>query len=247
MMRTVGAGRRRAGRSTTPRSRRRSASSTAGTRCRGERLPVRVHSCARRCCLELALVQCVDRPGRRRTASRRSSPPVARPRAARWRRPGSSRPTAPRCTRSTAASCSSSARARSRSRRCTAASTLDADALPARYVGLLDVLPARGRHLRQGHPGHLPRPPVRQGRDVLVLRTRNARRRARADPRDRGGRSSAASGCRTASSTSRPATSAPPRPRSTTSRRGCRRRAATASSPRARTTPTTRPAGSARG
>ncbi len=35
---------------------------------------------------------------------------------------------------------------------------------------LLPVLPPRGRYVRQGHPGHLPRPPVRQGRDVLVRR-----------------------------------------------------------------------------
>ena len=34
--------------------------------------------------------------------------------------------------------------------------------------GLLDVLPPRGRHVRQGHGRHVPRAPVRQGRDVRV-------------------------------------------------------------------------------
>ena len=38
--------------------------------------------------------------------------------------------------------------------------------------GLLDVLPARGRSGRQGHARHVPRPPVRQGRDVRLLRAR---------------------------------------------------------------------------
>ena len=43
---------------------------------------------------------------------------------------------------------------------------LDEDELPAAVRGLLDVLPARGRHLRQGHGRDVPRAPVRQGRDV---------------------------------------------------------------------------------
>ena len=55
------------------------------------------------------------------------------------------------------------------------------------------------------------------------------RRRARADPRDRGGDPAASSGCPTASSTSPSAISAARRRRSTTARRGCRARAATAS------------------
>ena len=37
---------------------------------------------------------------------------------------------------------------------------------------LLDLLPARGGRRRQGHARHLPRPPVRQGGDVLVRRAR---------------------------------------------------------------------------
>ena len=35
---------------------------------------------------------------------------------------------------------------------------------------LLSLLPARGRRGRQGHPRHLPRAPVRQGRDVQLRR-----------------------------------------------------------------------------
>ncbi len=55
---------------------------------------------------------------------------------------------------------------------------IDADRLPLRYAGLLPVLPPRGRLARQGHPGHLPRAPVRQGRDVLVRRPRGLPGRA---------------------------------------------------------------------
>ena len=52
---------------------------------------------------------------------------------------------------------------------------------------VLDVLPARGGRCRQGHARHVPRAPVRQGRDVRVLRARHVARRARAAARDRGG------------------------------------------------------------
>ncbi len=52
---------------------------------------------------------------------------------------------------------------------------------------LLAVLPPRGRRGRQGHPRHLPRAPVRQGRDVRVRPPGGVRRRARAPARDRGG------------------------------------------------------------
>ncbi len=41
--------------------------------------------------------------------------------------------------------------------------------------GALDLLPARGRRRRQGHARHLPRPPVRQGGDVLVRRPEESR------------------------------------------------------------------------
>ena len=55
---------------------------------------------------------------------------------------------------------------------------IDADKLPLRYAGLLALLPPRGGHVRQGHPRHLPGPPVRQGRDVLVRRPGGRRGRA---------------------------------------------------------------------
>ena len=64
---------------------------------------------------------------------------------------------------------------------------LDAEQLPLRYAGFSPVLPARGRRGRQGHARDLPRAPVRQGRDVQLRRARGLGRRARADPRDRGG------------------------------------------------------------
>ena len=72
------------------------------------------------------------------------------------------------------------------------------------------------------------------------------RRRARAHPRDRRGDRRRARPAVPRRRTSRPATSARRPRRSSTSRRGCRRKARTARSRRARTTPTTPPAGSAR-
>ena len=63
---------------------------------------------------------------------------------------------------------------------------LDAERLPLRYAGLLDLLPPRGGRRRPRHARHLPRPPVRQGRDVLVRRALRVRRRARAPAGDRG-------------------------------------------------------------
>ena len=55
---------------------------------------------------------------------------------------------------------------------------IDAGRLPLRYAAFSPVLPARGGLVRQGHPGHLPRPPVRQGRDVLLRRAGGLRGRA---------------------------------------------------------------------
>ena len=49
--------------------------------------------------------------------------------------------------------------------------THEARAAPGALRRLLDVLPAGSRHVRQGHARHLSCAPVRQGRDVLVLRT----------------------------------------------------------------------------
>ena len=44
--------------------------------------------------------------------------------------------------------------------------------------GLFDLLPARGGGGREGHARHVPRPPVRQGRDVRVLPAGGVRRRS---------------------------------------------------------------------
>ena len=54
---------------------------------------------------------------------------------------------------------------------------LDRRGAAAALLRLLDLLPPRGRRRRPRYPRHLPRPPVRQGRDVLVRRAL-ARRRA---------------------------------------------------------------------
>ena len=47
---------------------------------------------------------------------------------------------------------------------------LEAEELPAALRGLLDLLPPRGRRRRPRHARHPARAPVRQGRDVLLLR-----------------------------------------------------------------------------
>ena len=52
---------------------------------------------------------------------------------------------------------------------------LEADELPLRYAGFSTVLPARGRRRRQGHPRHVPRAPVQQGRDVRLHDARRTR------------------------------------------------------------------------
>ena len=62
---------------------------------------------------------------------------------------------------------------------------LDLATGPARYVGLVVLLPAGGRLLRQGHQGHHPGAPVRQGRDVLLLPARGRRGRTPAAARVR--------------------------------------------------------------
>ncbi len=53
---------------------------------------------------------------------------------------------------------------------------LDASLAAAPLPRDLAVLPARGRLVRQGHPRHHPRPPVRQGRDVQLRRRPETRR-----------------------------------------------------------------------
>ena len=52
---------------------------------------------------------------------------------------------------------------------------LEEDELPARYAGIHHELPARGRRGGQGHQGHVPGAPVRQGGDVRLLRARSSR------------------------------------------------------------------------
>ena len=74
--------------------------------------------------------------------------------------------------------------------------------------GLLAVLPARGGRRRPRHARHLPRAPVRQGRDVQLRRAGGVGGRARAAAGDRGGDPPDARASPTASSTSRSATSA---------------------------------------
>ena len=106
---------------------------------------------------------------------------------------------------------------------------LDAGAAAAALRRLLDLLPARGRRRRPRHARHLPRPPVRQGRDVLVRRALGVGGRARAAAGDRGADPRPSSRSPTGSSTSPSATSAPRRRRSTTARPGSRARSATAS------------------
>ena len=86
---------------------------------------------------------------------------------------------------------------------------------------LLLLLPPRGGRGRQGHQGHLPGAPVRQGRDVRVRGAGRVEGRARAAARDRGGDPPGARECPTAWSTSPSTTSGTRPPRSTTSRRGC--------------------------
>ena len=60
-------------------------------------------------------------------------------------------------------------------------------------------LPARSGHVRQGHARHLPRAPVRQGRDVQLLASRHSRGRSTTGSSRSKRRSTAGSGSRTAS------------------------------------------------
>lgn len=59
---------------------------------------------------------------------------------------------------------------------------LDADQLPMRYAGFSPCFRREAGDLRQGHPRHLPRAPVRQGRDVLLRGPRGRGERAPAAP-----------------------------------------------------------------
>ena len=72
------------------------------------------------------------------------------------------------------------------------------DGAPAPLRRVLDLLPPRGRRGRQGHARDVPRAPVRQGRDVRVLRAR-ARRATSTSGCSRSRRSSSrSSSCPTA-------------------------------------------------
>ena len=132
----------------------------------------------------------------RRTGSRRSSRPCSSARR-RCTARASSRPTRPRSTRRRRTTCTWSAPARSRSPAFTRARSSTRTSLPAALRRVLDVLPPRGRHVRQGHAGDLPGPPVRQGRDVLVRVARGVVGRARVPGRAARRRSRRGSGCRT--------------------------------------------------
>ena len=169
-----------------------------------------------------------DRAGPRRgpRAGRAAGPG---PRGGARTAPASCPATATRSTRSPRTSCSWPAPPRSPLAGLHADQILDAARPAAALRGLLDLLPPRGRRRRPRHPRHLPRPPVRQGRDVLVRRALRVGRRARAPAGDRGADPRPSSRSPTGSSTSPPATSAPRRRRSTTARPGSRARSATAS------------------
>ena len=98
------------------------------------------------------------------------------------------------------------------------------------------LLPPRGGHLRQGHEGHLPAAPVRQGRagqdHHCRPRPTTSWRRWWPTPR----RSCGGWSCRIGWSSAARATSASARPRATTSRCGCPGRGGTGRSPPAPTT-----------
>ena len=106
---------------------------------------------------------------------------------------------------------------------------LDVADLPRRYAGFSPCFRREAGAAGKDTRGHVPGSPVRQGRDVRVRGAGGSRGGARADPGYRGGSCSASSRSRTAWSTSRSGTWARRRRRSTTARRGCPARAATAS------------------
>ena len=53
---------------------------------------------------------------------------------------------------------------------------IDAAKLPLRYAGFSPCFRREAGLVRQGHPRHLPGPPVRQGRDVRPTSRRRTRR-----------------------------------------------------------------------
>ena len=154
--------------------------------------------------------------------------------------PASSRPRRATSTRCPRTASTSPARPRCRSR---LPHGRDPRRAAAALRRVLDVLPPRGRRGGQGHARDVPRAPVRQGRDVRLLRAGCLARGARAPARDRGGARPGA----------RPSLSRAQHRRRRSRRVGCeevRHRgvvpgavSATARSPRRRTRPTSRRAG----
>ena len=64
---------------------------------------------------------------------------------------------------------------------------IDAGRLPLRYAGFSPCFRREAGAAGTRHPRHVPRAPVRQGRDVQLRGARRLAGRARADPGDRGG------------------------------------------------------------
>ena len=119
------------------------------------------------------------------------------------------------------------------------------DEVPRRYAGFSPCFRREAGAAGQGHARHLPRAPVRQGRDVRVRRAGRRRRPSTSGcwrSRRRSSRRSEIPYRVVNIAVDDLGSSAPPR--STTSRPGCRRSSATASSPRPRTRPTSSRAGS---
>ena len=106
---------------------------------------------------------------------------------------------------------------------------LEAERLPLRYAGFSPCFRREAGAAGKDTRGHLPRAPVRQGRDVQLRRAARTPAPSTSGSSRSRRRSSASWGCPTASSTSPSPTSATRRRRSTTARRGCPARAATAS------------------
>ena len=103
------------------------------------------------------------------------------------------------------------------------------DVAAAALRRLLALLPARGGRRRARHARAVPRPPVRQGRDVLVRGARGRGRRARAAARQRGGDPDRARDPVPRGQHRRRRARHARRSRSTTARRGCRASSASAS------------------
>ena len=114
-----------------------------------------------------------------------ADPAGARPRAGDVRHRASSRPSARTSTRSRPTSCTSRAHPRSRSPGSTWSEILDE--LPLRYAAFSTCFRRESGAAGKDTRGHVPRPPVQQGRAVRILRAGSLVRGARPAARDRGG------------------------------------------------------------